>query len=251
MHKYIKTVSFAPISASRFLGKVLDKGKQFVLSSATPPNTEDLRSYLEENRKKITTIEVPSTFPREHRPILMDYAGKMGMKYRDKTIPKMAKKIEVLSADRPTIVHCHSYKIATAIAENISPGKDYILQSDREQDLERFRREGGIFLSVNMNDGVSLDGDTCRINILAKIPFPNLKDAQVEARRKYEGDGWMNRQVARQITQAYGRTTRSKDDWSRFYILDSDFSWFYQRNKGYFPKWFREAIRIKVKPQTA
>ena len=241
IHKYVSHISFLPISARRFLGRVLTKGEQFILSSATPPDPMELGKH--KSTSEISTIEVPSTFPKEHRPIILDYAGRMGMKYRNVTIPKMAHKIEFLSADDPAIVHCHSYKIATSISENFSSSakKKCILQKDRDRDLERFKNEGGIFLSVNMNDGISLDDDLCRVNILAKIPFPNLKDAQVEARRKRDGDWWMNRQVAREITQAYGRSTRSKDDWSRFYILDGDFVWFYKRNIGNFPKWFTEA----------
>ena len=93
-----------------------------------------------------------------------------------------------------------------------------------------------------MDDGISLDDDICRVNILAKVPYPNFKDPQIEKRRKLEGDRFIDIIVTRKIAQAYGRATRSENDWSRFYILDLDFKFFFNINKDLFPEWFKEAI---------
>ena len=234
-------ISFFPITAKRFLNKVLGKGDQFVLSSATSPFKEELGPF----GGNLELIAVPSSFPVKNRPIYLDYVGSMSFSNREKTIPKVAEKIKELATDR-TIVHCHSYKIANGIARNLKDlGVDYILQREghREEDLERFKKKkSNIFLSINMEDGISLDDDICRVNILAKVPYPNFKDPQIERRRKLEGDRFIDIIVTRKIAQAYGRATRSENDWSRFYILDLDFKFFFNKNKDLFPEWFKETI---------
>jgi Rad3-related DNA helicase len=232
----IRSLIFEPITMLPFIYEVFGKGKNFILSSATPPLPEELGN----DGWNTETISVPSTFPAKNRPIYIDFTGKMGVKYRGRTIPKIAAKIDSL-ANYKTMVHCHSYSIASEISRYLH--KDYILQSNRADDLAKFK-EGNtkIFLSVDMMDGVSLDDDACRINILAKTPFPYFGDKRVKKRIELYGHEWANIQTARKIMQAYGRSTRSKDDWSEFHILDSDFGWFYQRNKRFFPEWFKDAI---------
>jgi len=241
MEKSNNKISFFPITAKRFLNKILDKGDRFVLSSATPPLREDLGSFGD----NLDVISVSSVFPVENRPIYLDYVGDMSLSGRKKTIPLMAEKIKELAIEK-TIVHCHSYKIAQYIARNLEClGCDCILQQPgrRQEDLERFKRgDCKIFLSVNMDDGISLDNDLCRVNILAKVPYPDFKDPQIQKRRKLEGDRFINIIVTRKISQAYGRATRSENDWSRFYILDSNFKFFFNKNKEIFPEWFKEAI---------
>ena len=232
----ITSLVFEPITMSPFLSELFGKGRNFVLSSATPPLPEELGEY----GKDIRTIELPSTFPVENRPIYLDFVGKMGVRYRNKTIPKMAAKIDDI-ADDQTIVHCHSYKIASEISKHLK--NDHILQSNRDGDLDEFKKgKAKIFLSVDMIDGVSLDDGACRNNVLIKVPFPYLGDKRVKKRIELYGYTWANIQTARKIIQAYGRSTRSKEDWSRFHILDSDFAWFYKQNKQFFPEWFSEAI---------
>ncbi|VUT25870.1 MAG: ATP-dependent DNA helicase DinG [Candidatus Methanolliviera sp. GoM_oil] len=234
----IDMLSFFPITAKRFLNMILGKGDRFVLSSATPPFKEELGSFGD----NVEVIEVSSAFPVKNRPIYLDYVGYMSLSNRAKTIPKMAEKIKELATER-TVVHCHSYKITNDIAKYLD--YDCILQRQgkREEGLRQFKDgKCKIFLSVNMEDGISLDDDLCRVNILAKVPYPNLKDPQIQKRRELEGDTFMNIMVARKITQAYGRTTRSENDWSHFYILDSNFKSFFRRNRELFPRWFKEAM---------
>jgi len=67
--------------------------RRSILSSATIPKG----SFLEEiglEPDNIKRIEVPSTFPKENRPVITDYVGKMTKSERRETIPKMVEKIE-------------------------------------------------------------------------------------------------------------------------------------------------------------
>jgi Rad3-related DNA helicase len=89
--------------------------------------------------------------------------------------------------------------------------------------------------------------DKCRTLIFVKVPFPDEGDMQVKARIAKEGRYWYNIQVMRSIVQGCGRAIRAVDDWCKTYILDSDFIWFYKQYSNMFPKWFREAVFIKVR----
>ena len=54
---------------------------------------------------------------------------------------------------------------------------------------------------------------------------------------------WYPLQTAKTIVQAAGRSVRSNDDHAVTYILDSDWEYFYRRNKIFFPKGFRDTIQ--------
>ena len=54
---------------------------------------------------------------------------------------------------------------------------------------------------------------------------------------------WYPLQTAKTIVQAVGRSVRSDEDHAVTYILDSDWSYFFSRNKEFFPKGFKDAIK--------
>ncbi|MFX0093423.1 MAG: helicase C-terminal domain-containing protein [Candidatus Hodarchaeota archaeon] len=243
-------VTFQPISVERFYKpQLFSKGKRVIVSSATPPFPEELG--LEPEQVKI--LEYPSVFPIPNRPVYYGqgvYSGSMSLKNRDGTFPEMAKKIAQLSK-RKTIVHCGSYTIATKLSEELNKFQlKYLLQDrrQREQSLKQWINQSKItlFLSVNMEDGISLDDDLARINIVAKIPFPHLGDLRIRKRMALvDGERWYLSQAIRKVQQAAGRTTRSKKDWSHTFILDSDFDRLIKNHDNLFFKWFKDALRRK------
>jgi ATP-dependent DNA helicase DinG len=56
-------------------------------------------------------------------------------------------------------------------------------------------------------------------------------------------EDWNYWQIALKLAQAYGRSIRSKEDWTNTYILDSAFNYFLKRNAGILPDWFLQVIR--------
>lgn len=245
-----KTVTFEPISVERFYAPLLfSKGRRTIISSATPPFPQELG--LDPDEVKI--LEYPSIFPIPNRPIYYGkavYSGSMSLKNRAGTIPKIANQIANLGK-RKTIVHCGSYSIARALSEELKKFRaKHILQDQqkRAQSLKQWMetKETSIFLSVNMEDGISLDDDLARINIIAKIPFPYLGDLRVRKRMDLpDGRRWYMSQAIRKVQQAAGRTTRSTEDWSHTFILDSDFERLIQRYDDLFFKWFKDALERK------
>ena len=92
-----------------------------------------------------------------------------------------------------------------------------------------------------MTEGFSLDDDLARFQIIAKIPYPNLGDKQVEAKKDIDQE-WYTLQTITAIVQACGRIVRSDTDHGVTYVLDGDFMPLFEKNPEFFPKWFQDAF---------
>jgi Rad3-related DNA helicase len=114
----------------------------------------------------------------------------------------------------------------------------------REAALEAHlqRPEPTVLMSPSMTEGIDLIGDLARWQIICKLPFPYLGDAQVKARSDLEPD-WYTWRTCLTLVQAYGRAVRSEEDHAVTYLLDADAPRFLQRTSAQFPEWFREAWR--------
>ena len=99
-----------------------------------------------------------------------------------------------------------------------------------------------VLLSPSMSEGISLDDDLARFQIIVKLPFASMADPRVKAKMK-EGKWYVN-QMLKEIMQASGRATRSEEDHSVTYVLDSSFPFFIEQCKNELPKWFVDRIQM-------
>lgn len=282
-----KKVVFQPIYIGRFLENLLwQKSDNIVLSSATIPSGGWLEEInLGDRNKKV--IPVPSTFPVDNRPIVTDHAvGKMTSGKREDNAVPMVKKLKQLSEfheGERGFVHCRSYGIAQLLKRTATNqgmrdwfSSNVMLQDRdrREESLEEWLdSDKQIFLSVAMDEGIDLEGDKCRWQVLAKTLYKHMGNKRVKYRvmvrhecddcglveEYWEEDGpyncpdcgssrygtdwdWYNRHAAIQLQQAYGRGVRSPTDECVFYILDSSAVGLVQRNAELFNGWFLEAL---------
>jgi Rad3-related DNA helicase len=264
------SVEFEPIFIGRFLDRFLwSQGHKIVLSSATIPKG----GFLEEvglGDSDVGRVEVPSTFPRGRRPVYTDEAvGKMTMSQRDRTIPKMARRIGAIADHHweqeqfRGFVHCHSYSIAARLYESLP--RDVRMRTrvqdgdDREASLDawldapvdergRAEDEGGqVFLSVAMDEGISLDDWRARWQVVAKAAYPYLGP---EAKRaNYRMDelndwNWYASKAVVNLQQAVGRGTRSKTDFCLTYILDKSAVQLIEKNEWQFEDWWLDALDV-------
>lgn len=252
----VNKIIFKPVEIGRFLEELLwSRADKIILSSATIPKG----NWMEEiglgdyDAGKVT---VPSTFPVENRPINIDHAvGKMTYNEREKNAWPMAQKIKDIAEyhDGKGMVHCRSYGIADMLRRSFVNhnerkwfDENVMMQdrNDREGSLEAWQKsDKQLFFSVAMDEGVSLDGDKCRFQILAKTLYKSMADKRVKYRVQERNEwDWYNRHAAIQIAQAYGRAVRGPEDWAVFYILDQSAVGLIDRNDHLFPGWFLEAI---------
>lgn len=278
-------IKFEPIFVGRFLDNYLwSQCNKVVAASATIPPSFieevglDQWSEKKSGSKQIGRVEVESTFPPERRPVITSEAvGKMSWKERDKTLPKMADQIgriaEVWQAEDDAgklighrgFVHCNSYKIAEKIYDRLpwevqqrtrlqdSDNREESLQAWMDAPIDEkgsYHDEGGqVFLSVAMDEGISLDDELCRWQVVAKASYPHMQDERVSYRMDNNTMGgadwnWYSSKAAINLQQAVGRGMRSKDDWCATYLLDTSAVQLIERNKHLFEDWFLDAVDV-------
>lgn len=108
---------------------------------------------------------------------------------------------------------------------------------------------GAILVAPSLDRGIDLPGEACRVQVVCKVPYLNLKDKQVAARRYTKGGSlWYNIQAIRTIIQACGRGVRSESDWCVTYVLDRQFvDNLWSSSRRLFPEWFKKGLVWKVR----
>ena len=246
-------VTIKPMRPERYLKHtVWDRGQHFALLSATILNKEAFCAAVGLDPADVALVEVPHTFPVEHRPLYDVTRGKMTYEHREETLPEVARVLVRLMQAHPDekgLVHCHSYAIQDRLSTLLSEfgvaarvrGHD---SEDRDGQLAAWKRadDPDVFLSVKMEEALDLAGEACRWKLLCKAPYPNTRDSRV-AHRLEEGQwGWYYRAALRTVIQACGRVVRAPDDYGATYLADSSLLDLFERARTDMPDWFREQV---------
>ena len=237
------TLKVLPVKTPRvFVDKLL--GKHGLLLSATvlPHDVEEMmgnRSYL--------FYDAGTPIPAKQRPVIWT-PSRCGFSY-DKIDPSIIAQdiIRIYNEDKqPTVVHT-TYGMAEKLKQHLF-GQDVIFHSKEEKPeaLDRFKREGGLLIACGMSEGISLDYDICRKQIIVQLSFPNLSDTYVRKRKALEdGERWYLGETYKQFAQQLGRSTRAVDDFSTVFVLDSRFKFIYNQwvDLGFVPKYVRASVK--------
>jgi Rad3-related DNA helicase len=252
-------VTIKPMAPERYLKHtVWDRGRTFVLLSATILNKEAFCAGVGLDPANVALVDVPHTFPVENRPLYDVTQGKMTYERRDETLPDIARILVRLMQRHPDekgLVHCHSYAIQEQLASllgefGVSPRVRSHDKNDRDGQLEAWKRSDDptVFLSVKMEEALDLEGELCRWQLLCKAPYPNTRDSRV-AHRLEEGQwAWYYRTALRTVIQACGRVVRSPDDYGATYLADSSLVDLFERARTDMPDWFAEQVDRMERP---
>jgi len=240
---------FKPIDIAPYCEQYLfGKAEKCLLMSATIMNKEAFCRILGIKSEEVDFISIPSPFPIENRPIISSPIAKMGKKDIDHGLPKMAQAVEAIMnehAEEKGIIHCHSYKIAKYLKENIR-SRRILIHDSTNRDKILFKHcndpRPTVLLSPSMAEGVDLKGDASRFQVLCKIPYPYLGDKLV-SKRMNKWKWWYPLQTAKTVVQSVGRSVRSSDDHAVTYILDAGWDYFWSRNKSIFPPDFNRCLK--------
>lgn len=243
-----KRFYFKPIDVSSYAESLLFRlGTKVLLMSATILNHDAFRESIGIPFDQSACIRVKSPFPTANRPIIYAPVGHMSKKYIDKTMPVLIEAIKSILSEHNMekgIIHTHSYYIANTIKRALKDRRLLVHEShNRDQVLEKHRKSKmpTVLLSPSMTEGVDLKGDISRFQILCKVPYPFLGDNLVR-KRMNRWDWWYPLQTAKTVVQSVGRSVRSNQDHAVTYILDSNWSMFFGKNKDLFPEDFRECL---------
>ncbi|XP_035857205.1 Fanconi anemia group J protein isoform X2 [Sander lucioperca] len=118
-------------------------------------------------------------------------------------------------------------------------------------------RDGALLIAVcrgKVSEGLDFTDDNARAVVTIGIPFPNIKDLQVELKMKYNdqhcksrgllpGNRWYEIQAYRALNQALGRCIRHKNDWGALILVDDR----YRNNPNKYitglSKWVRQLVQ--------
>jgi Rad3-related DNA helicase len=93
-----------------------------------------------------------------------------------------------------------------------------------------------------MTTGVDLKDDLSRFQIVVKMPFSSLGDPRTKKKSEINSD-WYTCQMLKNLVQACGRSTRSAEDHSATFILDSSFRYWVTKYEKWLPKQFLQRIK--------
>jgi Rad3-related DNA helicase len=145
------------------------------------------------------------------------------------------------------IVHTVSYARAKFILQHTRQqrfrmithmAKDLV---DRVMEFKASRRPL-VLLSPSLGTGHDFPGDTCRFQVVSKVPYPDTRDRLLKRRAELDPD-YISHLAMTQLVQICGRGMRSADDHCTNYIIDDNISWFIKRYAQFAPNWFLTTFR--------
>lgn len=247
-------MTFKPVSVSKF-GKdwIWRHGDRFLLMSATIISAQQMADDLGLDGD-YAVVDVPMGFPKENRPVRVCAVAEMTRRNEVEATPKIAKaaaNIVKMREGKRVLVHTVSYKLADAVfnkVREVNPGRPvyrYLDSQGKGRALELYlEHEGAVLIAPSMDRGVDLPNEACEVQVICKLPYPNMGDKQVNARMHTAGgSNWFAMLTARSLVQMCGRGVRHKDDYAETFLLDHSFtSNFWRRNRALLPKWWIEAL---------
>ena len=234
-------------------------GQRWLIMSATIISADEMAESLGAVQE-YDTVTVPMTFPVENREVILAPVADVTYKNMEKAIPDLAHAISVAADEHEgerMIVHTVSYKLARDLEDQLRRGPyklshkrrivTYTEGRERERALADFKSsEGAVMLAPSMSRGIDLPDDLCRVQIIAKVPFPALGDKQIAARLHSDGGQlWYTVKTIRDIVQMTGRAIRHDEDYATTYIFDRSFGNVWSKWKRLFPEWWREAVNTR------
>ena len=242
-------LSLEPIWAYDYLEKyIFSKYDKVFLMSGT---ILDKRIFCELNgldQDKTVYYSIDSPFNVENRKIIYMPLGKMSYKSKVETfknyIPYINKILDKYPKDKG-IIHTNSFELSGWINESVKNKRLVFPVSDNKDDILREHHKTSdplVLVSPSMDTGVSLDDDSARFQIIAKIPYPSLASRKNKLRQKNNPD-WYAWKTVSGIMQMSGRAVRSKSDWADTIIIDGSFKDVLNYSGRYFPNWFKSSIK--------
>ena len=245
----LRNVEFKPVDVAPYSEELLFRfGQKVIMMSATIIDKDVFCRSVGIPMDQVEFLSIDSPFPIENRPILYYPAGSMSKENIDKTLPNLVNMIEALLEEHKKekgIIHCHTYKIADYIKNNIKSSRLLLHNSSNREEIVKKHFESTkptVLLSPSLSEGIDLKDDLSRWQVICKIPYPYLGDKIVRKRMHKDRD-WYPFQTAKIIIQSIGRSVRSDTDQAVTYILDENWQIFFNKYGNMFPESFKKALK--------
>lgn len=202
--------------------------------------------------KNYKYYKLPIVFDYSKSPIF--YVPDYKMSYREKEasfpyITKMIGNIINMYAGKRGIVQTGSYSFAKQLKDGLPPEAQsrvllYEDSAGKQDNLEVFKYSTDkILIGPSLIEGLSLNDDLCRFQIIMKVPYPSLADKFISAKRDFNPQ-WYSDTTTISVLQGVGRGVRSEKDWCVTFILDGCFNNLLSSSRSMFPQEFIDRIQI-------
>jgi Rad3-related DNA helicase len=251
----VEEVIFQPLEVGSYTKQLFESAETILLMSATLSSGELFSRTFGIPPDQSCFIRVrDSTFPVENRPIRAMDVAHLSRTSMDSSLERIAQAVDSIMDNHATergVVHTTSYQQANFIIQHVSETNRARLvstegSSNRSSLLKTHSwTDASVLISPSLYQGVDLKDDLSRFQVVVKVPFPDLSERRTQV--KLERDpAWYAWQTALRLVQTYGRSVRSETDHATTYILDSNFTNFIAKNSDLFPRYFLDAIEVRV-----
>ena len=242
-------VIFTPLKVDLLSRHIFDYADKIILMSATLVGVKNFVKSLGISSDNYDYISINSQFDASKSRIKVSKDTPLNYENIDILLPKLVRRIETLldkHSNEKGIIHTQSKKITEFIQTEID--KKYLSRLlirepgiKNEELLTRHSstNEPTVLVSPSMTYGVDLKDNLGRFQIVIKLPYLPLTDKRVKLINKVDKN-WYTLQMFNNLIQACGRTTRSKDDHSITYIMDSNFLRKFEVYYNELPEYFRK-----------
>ena len=219
-------IDITPLKVSSLTRHIFDYADQVVLMSATIIDHKKFAKNL--GIDKYEYIEVESNFDPKQSPIYISQQNSINYSNKHVVLPKIAKQISELCEmykDSKGIIHTHSLDI-TQLLQKYLRDKRFLFRSDIKTNDDILNKHFAsdiptVLVSPSLTHGVDLRDDLARFCIIVKLPYPPLNNKRIKKLFDIDKD-WYENQMLNVLVQMCGRATRSKNDFSKTYILDGN-----------------------------
>ncbi len=244
------SLQFTPLFVDSLFNQFCNNwAEKFLFMSATILDIDGFIKDLGINKDDCLVIKMESTFDPNKSPIYFMPCGSMSYQNIDESLPKACDAVKVIlnkKKDEKGIIHTGNYKVAKTIYDNVKDSR-LLMKATEEitnQNLIKVheRSQNTVLLSPSMTTGVDLRDDLSRFQVIVKMPFSSLADPRIKKKSELSSD-WYACQMLKTLVQACGRSTRSAEDFSSTFVLDSSFAYWINKYKKWLPKQFLARLR--------
>lgn len=202
--------------------------------------------------KSYASIKLPSVFDYTNSPIYFVNEYKMSAKELEYSFPNVLKMVEKLLdmyKDKRGIIQTGSYKLAEKLYNSlpVELKKRVLLYDnarDKEEKLDEYKfSDNKVLVGPTLVEGISLNDDLCRFQIMLKVPYPSLSDKLTVAKKNFNYS-WYNNVTAISVLQGLGRGVRNDKDWCITFILDACFYSLFNSCPNMFDSEFKKRLQI-------
>lgn len=221
-----------------------NKVKKLLMLSATF-SSRDIRDLGLDSGRRVCYIDSPSAIPKENRPWILDEELNLSYWNQEAALPRLAAKIEAFLEANPTKGFIHApYSLARRLESLLGHNERLLFHEpgrSKSRTFELFKHTPGtVMVGSGMYEGVSLDEDLARWQIICKVPWPSLAEPAMKYLATEDKEYYANKAI-KDIVQTYGRVCRGPTDSGTTFIWDRTFRKLLEENKTLFPRWFLEA----------